>query len=697
MKTKITKNKKVLCAVVVVLVAAIIASAFVLGTKKKIEYKPYGGAMQAVEFDESFDLSIGSDTNKLYVNSKNSAVVFCYNNGNTIFNSNSTEAAKDSLASVVNVKLRDKNGNIYSMDSYKNSVELGSFSIAQEGNKITAKYQLFPDSESLEKGMKKADVYAEIPVDFIYENNSFKVSVDTEKIVIPRRFVVEKILILPGVASVGNGDQSSFYTVPDGCGAQINLAAVTDKAINLNLPVYGNDASFHEQTEGALLPFFAVTKSNALMNVIIEDGDALSEISCRKEAIGGGYLYNAFTVTPCSTSDDKVIIGESYNGLLTQKYVLSDDTLDYNDISAQVRDSLVERGYLSPRLNGIFNDLPFFVNVLCSADGKNQFTTFEEAAEITAFLKSRGVRNIALRVSGAGKDGLGTISENLETLSSKSGGKSGFENLCKTINEQGNSLWIDSNILIGKQNRKNNPVRVYDKESKFAGFLGHEFSLLDIKTANDNISKTYNLVTDFQSVGVCLNDASQLLYSDLKNDLARQDVLENLRDKTCSLSASGNLMLSHPAVYLMSEAHSVFTAPDTSSLDSIGCVKSVPLLQMVLHGGIVYGSSYMNVTNLSEADAILRCIEYGAVPAFVFTHSGTSLDYSSYAALTAKYYAKAKRLLPMMDMKMTSHECVLSGVYKITYDYSKVVYVNYNPSVVEVDGIMISEKDFVII
>ena len=678
------------------LIVSIIASAVAFGGREKIKYNTYGGAAQAVAFDESFDLSIGSDTNKLYVNSKNSAVAFCFNNGDSIFNSNSVEAARDSLASVVSVQLRDRNGNIYSMDSYKNSVELGSFSVAQEGSKITANYQLFPDGESSKIGIGKADVFAEIPVEFIYESNNFKVSVDTEKIKIPRRFFVEKISILSGVASTGNDIKDSFYTVPDGCGAQISLNAFTDKAVNINLPVYGVDTAFHEQSSGALLPFFAVTKGDAMMNVIIEDGDALSEIICKKHSIGGGYLYNTFTVTPCIVSDD-VIIGESYKGLLTQKYILSNDSLDYNDISAQVRDSLVGRGYLSPRLNGIFNDLPFFVNVLCSADGKNQLTTFEEAAEITAFLKSRGVRNIALRVSGANKNGLESTSEKLDTFSSKSGGKTGFENLCKAISEQGNSLCIDSNILIDKLQRNSNPVKVYDKESKFAGFLAQEFSLLDMKKVNDNISKTYNFVTDFQSVGVCLNDASQLLYSDVKNDLTRQDVLENLRDKICSLSASGSLSLSYPTVYLMGDANCVYTAPDTSSLDSLGFVKTVPILQMVLHGGIVYGSSYINVTNLSEDDAILRCIEYGAIPSFVFTHSGTNLDYSSYAAQAAKYYAKAKMLLPLMDMKMTSHECILSGVYKITYDYSKVVYVNYNPSVVEVDGIMISEKDFVII
>ena len=106
----------------------------------------------------------------------------------------------------------------------------------------------------------------------------------------------------------------------------------------------------------------------------------------------------------------------------------------------------------------------------------------------------------------------------------------------------------------------------------------------------------------------------------------------------------------------------------------------------------------MNITNLSSEDALLRVIEYGSAPSFLFTHdTASNLNYSLYATNTAKLYSETKALLPVMDMKMTSHEKVVSGVYKITYDYNKVIYVNYNPSVVEVNGIMISAKDYVVI
>ena len=106
----------------------------------------------------------------------------------------------------------------------------------------------------------------------------------------------------------------------------------------------------------------------------------------------------------------------------------------------------------------------------------------------------------------------------------------------------------------------------------------------------------------------------------------------------------------------------------------------------------------MNVSNLSTQDALLKCIEYGAVPSFLFTHSsGNTLNYNAYVSQTASLYAGAKKLLPLLDMSITSHEAVVPGVYKVTYEYSRVVYVNYNPSMVDVDGIMIPAKDFVII
>lgn len=698
MKSFFVKNKKLITICAVVLVVAIFSLLF-SGFEAKVKNTVYSDGTKAMPFVHSESmLSIGSGVNTLNIDPSTGALAFSSQGGGVVFDAMSEDAASNSLAAVVSIRLRDNKGNIYSMDSSANSVPWNGVSVKKDGSNIRVEYTFYPDGDSVKAGVGKAKVFAVVPVTFSYANNKFKVCVDTSEISIPKKFLVEKISILPGVSSVSAGYEDSFFTLPDGSGAVVDLYKVTEKPISGSLSVYGNDTAFHSQAQGAILPFFAVTKQGVLLNTIIEDGDALSEISFKKNNAGGGYVYNTFTVTPCKLTDGKFIHGEQYKGVLSQVYILSSSNANYNDIASQVSDSLIRRGYLSSALNGAFDDFPFFINVIGTPDGNTEYTTFEEAAEITAFLKSKGVRNIALRVSGANRKGLEGTSNEVDTFSGKLGGKSGFNKLCNTVAEQGNTIWLDANILTDKHNKKNTPVKVYDRTSKYAGLVTQEFSLSSTEDANDKISRVYNLVVGFEGANICLNDATQLLSTDIGSKYTRQDVLENLKDKVCALSASGRLMLSDPAVYLMGEANSVFSIPDKANLEDGDTVKSVPLLQMVLHGRIVYGSGIMNFTNYSPEDAVLKCIEFGAVPSFLFTHSANNaLDYSTYAAQTAKYYTKAKSLLPLMDMTITSHEQVVSGVYKITYDYSKIVYVNYNPSVVEVDGVMVSAKDIVII
>lgn len=504
---------------------------------------------------------------------------------------------------------------------------------------------------------------------------------------------------MPGLFTVSESTGEEYYTLPDGCGAVVDLSAVASKPLVMDLSVYGNDVAFYDYEQGAVLPFFAFQKKDCIINAIIGDGDGLSEISCKRFANGGGYLYNTFTVTACGMIDGKFYAGEPYEGELSQIYVITQEkNADYNEIAEQVRDNLINRGYLPREGTEKFVDFPFFVNVLGSSDGKTVETTFEDAAEITALLKSRGVRNVALRFSGASKNGLASDSDFNGSFNRRLGGKDGCKTMATKIAGQGNSAWLDVNVFTNNPRKDGTDVAVYEMPSRFAGFPVSEFSLNRTSKVNTNISKSYNMLSEIESADVCLNDGSLVLYTDLSGGRNRQDVLSNIREKSATLSATGSLMLSYPAAYLLNNADAVFSIPDTAGFGNYDGVTAVPVLQMVLHGSVVYGSGYMNLTNLSAEDALLRCIEYGSVPSFLFTHNSRSnLNYNVYASYTAQLYSRAKKLLPVMDMKMTAHEVVVPGVYKITYDYNKVVYVNYNPSVVEVNGVMISAKDFVVI
>lgn len=687
------------CAVVIVSILAAMFLPVIMMVKPE-NHTLTDNKHEGVEFSKAFNTTVaGSNGQKLLINSKNGAVALVSSDGKTVFNSMSPDAARYTLASVLKIRLRDKKGDIYIMDSTDNSVDFGTVNVLQvNGTNATISYNFFPDAESASKGVENADIYATINVDFSFKGGSFIASVDTTTVALPKGFCLEKISILPGLFSVNSGVKGESYYIPDGCGAQIDLVAKNQEDYSLNLGMYGSDVTFHAQTDGATLPFFAYAKNGCLVNTIITEGDALSELTVKKFANGGGYLYNTFTVTACGIVKERFVKSPSYEGIIAQSYTLSEKQTDYNVIASQVRQTLLKKGYVAEKMSEKFKDLPFFVNVLGSIDGKNRLTTFEDATEITTLLKSRGVRNIALRYSGAGTKGVWSNVKNGMGFSSKMGGEDGFKKAVTKITGQGNSLWLDINVANNRANYNKRTVNIYNDELKFAGYADKDFTLAGTDEIGRNISKWCKAVTEYEGADICLNDCSKLLYTDIEDDYNRQDMLNNMRNSTSALGAYSGLMLSEPAVYLLSNADAVFTMPETAKCQRYSGVTVLPILQMAIHGSVIYGSSYMNVSNLSTQDALLKCIEYGAVPSFLFTHSsGNTLNYNAYVSQTASLYAGAKKLLPLLDMSITSHEAVVPGVYKVTYEYSRVVYVNYNPSMVDVDGIMIPAKDFVII
>lgn len=698
------KNKKrkiiiSVCALITVAVTVAVALVPKLSPKEVKNYSYVAKKQTGVAYSSDFDHVLKGTFADLKINGKNGSVAIVSADGKAVFNSCSEDAAGRSLANVIALRLRDEAGNSYTLNSTDNSVAFNKFEVTSaDTTEISLRFDFFTDEKNAKSDSSTGRTYAvSVPVIFSSVNGGFKVSVNTADVVLPYGFYIEKLSMLQGLFSVETATGNEFYTLPDGCGALIDLSAVSEKPLELNLGMYGSDVAFYDYSEGAVLPFFAMTKNGCLVNTVITDGDALSEITCKKFENSGGFLYNTFTVTACGTVDGKFSVGEQYKGEISQTYLPTAGG-DYNDIAEQVRDNLVKRGYLPDEIGDKFIDMPFFINVLGSPDGKTVATTFEDAAEITAVLKTKGVRNIALRFSGAGKKGLSSTSVQSGEFSSVLGGKDGYNTMATKITGQGNTAWLDVNLYANKKSAESQSVKIYDTPSKFAGFTPSSFTLNSTNKVNATVSENYKTLSSLKSADVCLNDASMLLYTDIKGGLNRQQVLENIREKSSALSVKGDLMLSYPAVYLLSEAQAVFGIPDTASCGGNVAVTEVPVLQMVLHGSVVYGSSYMNLTNLSSEDALLKVIEYGSAPSFLFTHSSESnLNYNVYAPLTAELYADAKKLLPVMDMKMTSHEQVSSGVYKVTYDYSKVVYVNYNPSVVEVNGVMISAKDFVVI
>lgn len=688
-------SKKILIPIIAVaLVAAVVVGSLLIPRNNIANIKQFSftaksqkGTAFSSEFKEV--LSVGGTA--LYLNEKAGALVF--KNGNTVFNSASPEAAENSHANILDITLRDKKGNSYALNSTDNSVALGGFDFSQDGDSLNMNFGFYENTDT-----KSAEPLAKIGVVLSVENNAFKISSDASKATCSEGYTLEKISFLSGLFSSKNPVDNAFYTIPDGCGAELDLTATSAEDYTANFDVYGSDVSLCDYSQGATLPCFAYTNGDCISTVFIDDGDALASVNVKKYSQTGGELYNTFTVTPYGIRDGKLIKGETYNGTVSQAYSFATSgNLNYNIVATTVRENLISKGYLPDEISGKFTDFSFFVTVVGSENGKsdNTLTTFENASEIIALLKSRGVRSMALRFAGGGKNGLDTSSTDL-SFSNNLGGVKGYTALCDTATQNNSSVWYDINFAADKSKQSENGADIYSDIRSFIGLDSKKAKLNDYSSVENNISTAYKAMADFESSNVCINDLSYLLYTDFSTKTDRQAALENIKNKTEALAVGGGVMLAKPAVYLLNQADAVFEVPQKATCENIAGATSVPLLQMVLHGSVCYGTEPVNV-NSDTSDAILKAVEYGASPSFIFTYDGTSFDYGLYATQTAKSYSLIKRVSSLADMKITAHEKVASGVYKVTYNFNKIVYINYNPSVVQVDGIMVSAKDFVII
>ena len=149
----------------------------------------------------------------------------------------------------------------------------------------------------------------------------------------------------------------------------------------------------------------------------------------------------------------------------------------------------------------------------------------------------------------------------------------------------------------------------------------------------------------------------------------------------------------------------------TSASQSRSAYVSVPFLQLVLHGIVGYSGEPLNFSENAKT-SFLRCVEYGASPAYEWTYSDTYADkknksdedstdtvgvyYENWIASASELYERADAALKdLQAARMTSHSEIMSGVFCTEYDTGAKIYVNYTESDVTVSGITVPAGGFI--
>ncbi len=324
---------------------------------------------------------------------------------------------------------------------------------------------------------------------------------------------------------------------------------------------------------------------------------------------------------------------------------ISGSLANYAGIASMCREQFTRDGLLSTRSANTSNLFPIAITVL-----GNSRTKFENVEDIANVLKVKGVNSQIFKYENA-------ISGN--GLASNLGSKNEFKSLDAYFRAQGLKLYLCMDYLDCKPS-------TLMKEMK-----------------------------DYNPQGYCIMDVGSELSSTKVS--SRDQVLESIFSNTISLSTNKSLMVENGNLYTLKNANVVSSIPMTTTYDEGAGYEAVPFAQMILHGTVEYTSD--NLNEMDEKDkkkAILKCIEYGAIPSLRMSFdSGSEYYYDLFTTDALDLYNKFNSAQKnIADEKITDHKKLQSGLYMTEYNNGAYIYVNYTSKDISYNGITVKAMNY---
>ena len=631
---------------------------------------------------------------------------------------------------------------LYKLNTQDNSVSFQNAQCSFADDALSVTYILSPDSGTAHKEKyDKDDIAFKLVVNYQIKDGSVYVSAKYENLVADSDAKLTKLSLLNSFGAYSEPQQGDYIFVPDGSGALIKTDTRDDSFDSeLSFPIYGGDAASGHANSGtanALIPAYGMKQGNNAFVTIIDSGDAIATVSADRVR-GGNDFYEAgvsFDITPCTESKGKFYMSsESYDGDIGLCIrFLGGSNADYTGMAAAARDQLIRERILSTRTVEEQEYLPLDLTVIGVSDDtlfsfkrlnlkkEKTFTDFEQALDMLTRMKSKGINSIKLRYKGALSGGTDQSSIMTASLLARLGTRSDLKDLAEYVNAQNMEMYLDVNLLSAAKGDSFSSGRtagsIFGKKAEYNAInnspLGKDKyakRMLGMKYVEKSIIEILKDTRFSQFTGFCLNDVGSLLYSDYKNGFNRQESAEMISEQLPSLTANMKLMTDTGNFRVIKNVSFISHLP-TSASQSRSAYVSVPFLQLVLHGIVGYSGEPLNFSENAKT-SFLRCVEYGASPAYEWTYSDTYADkknksdedrtdtvgvyYENWIASASEFYERADAALKdLQAARMTSHSEIMSGVFCTEYDTGAKIYVNYTESDVTVSGITVPAGDFI--
>lgn len=682
------------------------------------------------ENTESFsEIAATSGLIKLYVDPKSNSFCVVETTKNKLWSALpllSNVAQGEALLSDASIAAITVNGgtDIYKLNSQDNSLSLGkaSYGILENGAEFI--YDIFPDEKTAQKtSYAKTDIGFRVTVTVTLADGSMNVNCTHSNLTGNEDAFIENIELLNNFGCFNESGENDFLLVPDGSGAIIKTAMYDESFEPLTFAVYGSDPSTGIEASGdAVIPVFGIKHGESAFVALIENGDAVSFVNADKATTISEYnkVYPSFNINSVVYENQKLFISKApATDKISLCYrFLSGKNATYAGLASACREQLIRNSVLSTKNVAVTDYLPFYLTLTGAAKDSfgpinylKKLTTFEQAQDMLTRMKNKGINNVYLRYTGIFNGGIDSTDIETANILSRLGGKDNLKNLYEYIYAQKMSLYLDVNLISSADSfNSGNAVSirktdtVYNPENKISKYLNKESEkrkLRKISKLSQVISSVVQNTRDYNFSGYCINDAGSVLYSDFSTGgLLREAASQEISKAISPLSTGHSTMASTGNFYLLKNIDSVVNIPLSSTVSGSGAYVSVPFVQLVLHGTVDYAGEAMN-TSINQHELMLKCIEYGACPHYVWNYvsTGTENDifyYDNTINTAAEFYTKANEALnDLRDARMTDHYEIDDGVFCTEYDTGSMIYVNYTDSDFTVLGAVVEARSFI--
>lgn len=552
--------------------------------------------------------------------------------------------------------------------------------------------------------------------------------------------------LLPYFGAAGV-DEEGYMLVPEGGGAIINFNNGKTKQTSYYSNLYGwdmcivRDSLVHETN--TYYNVFGMAKGEGSFLCIMEEGAPYAAVQA--DISGRNHSYNYVNAVYSVTHREQFDVAERYNGSMfvyepslpdehyTNRYRFIDST-SYVDMANAYNEYLVEK-YGDDMQMQDDTETPVVIDILAAVDKVKQIvgiplsrplklTGFKEAQNMIAELRSEGMTNAYVKVTGWMNGGVKQEMLNSVDIINDLGSKKDLKNLISYVEENGMDIYLDgitdyawnSDILDGFFAPFDAARLVSKEKAELYEYSTVTFAQRDgldpyYLLSNENIQKAADILVetaDSLGAGVSFQNMGKDIPSDFnrKNTVTRQASLTQQAERFKELSATGkNVMINMGNDYAVAYVDMVNNMDLTGSAYTI-LDKTVPFYQLAIHGYVNYTGESLNLTQDFEQE-LLNSAEYGAGLSFTLMNETAFIlqktlytqyfgaDYAAWHDRMIEIYTRYNQELGhTFNQRMTGHEWVTNKVSCTTYEDGTKVYVNYSYEDVKVSGVTVPARDY---